>query len=89
MAMIGMDVQQVRELATQFGAKADAIDDIITEITNRLNSTEWKGFDADQFRTDWNTNLTNDLRKVANALRTAQQQANRNAQDQENTSNAL
>ncbi len=89
MAMIGMDVQQVRDLATQFGAKADAINDIITEITNRLNSTEWKGSDADQFKNDWNSNLTTQLRNVAQALRDAQQKANSNAQAQEDTSNSL
>ena len=89
MAMIGMDVQQVRELATQFGAKADAINDIITEINGKLGSTEWKGTDSEQFRNDWNSNLTTQLRNVAQALRDAQQKATKNAQDQENTSNSL
>lgn len=86
MAMIGMDVQQVRDLAAQFGAKADAINDIVTEISNRLNSTEWKGQDAEKFKDDWNSNLTTQLRNVAQALRDAQQKANANAQEQEHTS---
>lgn len=89
MAMIGMDVEQVRQLATLFGAKADAINDIITEIGNRLNSTEWKGQDADQFKNDWNSNLTTQLRNVVQALRDAQQKANKNASDQDSTSASL
>lgn len=89
MAMIGMDVEQVRQLATQFGAKADAINDIITDITNRLSSTEWKGTDSEQFRNDWNSNLTTQLRNVEQALRDAQQKATKNATDQEQTSSAL
>ncbi len=89
MAMIGMDVEQVRQLATLFGAKADAINDIITEIGNRLNSTEWKGQDADQFKNDWNSNLTTQLRNVEQALRDAQQKANKNASDQDSTSASL
>ena len=63
--------------------------DIITEINGKLGSTEWKGTDSEQFRNDWNSNLTTQLRNVAQALRDAQQKATKNAQDQENTSNSL
>ena len=89
MAMIGMDIEQVRQLANLFGAKADAINDIITDINSRLGTTEWKGTDAEQFRNDWNSNLTTQVRNVAQALRDAQQKANKNASDQEQTSASL
>ena len=89
MAMIGMDVEAVRGLARSFEQKATAIDEIITTINSQLSSVEWKGNDAEQFRNDWNTTLTTQLRNVAQALRDAQQKANKNAQDQETTSASL
>ncbi len=89
MAMIGMDVEAVRGLARTFEQKATAIDEIITTINSQLSSVEWKGNDAEQFRNDWNTTLTTQLRNVAQALRDAQQKANKNAQDQETTSASL
>lgn len=89
MAMIGMDVEVVRGLARTFEQKATAIDEIITTINSQLSSVEWKGNDAEQFRNDWNTTLTTQLRNVAQALRDAQQKANTNAQAQEQTSASL
>lgn len=83
----GMDIEQVRQLANQLGQKAQTIDEVISTITNQLGSTDWKGPDADQFRNDWNTTLSTQLRNVAQALRNAQQRANKNAQEQEQTSN--
>lgn len=84
----GMDIEQVRQLANQLGQKAQTIDEVISTITNQLGSTDWKGPDADQFRNDWNGTLTTQLRNVAQALRDAQQRANKNAQEQEQTSNS-
>ena len=89
MAMIGMDIEQVRQLATQFGVKADAINDIITDINSRLGSTEWRGQDAEQFRNDWNSSLTTQLRNVSQALRDAQTTANRNADEQDRVASTL
>lgn len=83
---IGMDVEQVRNLATQLGQKAQTIDEVIATITSTLASTDWKGQDADQFRADWDGNLTTQLRNVAQSLRDTEQRANNNAAEQEQTS---
>ncbi len=88
MAFFGMDIEQVRSLANQLGQKAQVIDDLINTITSQLSSTDWKGPDADNFRNDWNGTLTSQLRNVAQALRDAQDRANRNASEQETTSNS-
>ena len=89
MAMYGMDIEQVRQLATLFGQKADDIQQIIQTVSSRLSSTNWVGPDADQFENDWNSTLVPDLRRVEQSLRDAQQKANKNASDQSSTSASL
>lgn len=84
---VGMDIEQVRGLARNLEQQAQVIDDIISQLNSALQSTDWKGPDADQFRNDWNSSLVPDLRRVAGELRRASQRADRNAQAQANTSN--
>lgn len=86
MALYGMDIEQVRQLASQLGQKAEQIDQIIQEVSNRLGGTDWKGPDADKFRNDWQGTLTSQLRNVAQALRDTQNRATQNASQQEQTS---
>ncbi|MDR2380521.1 MAG: hypothetical protein LBE08_05000 [Bifidobacteriaceae bacterium] len=88
MAVWGLDVQQVRELATLLGQKADEIDQIRAVLTTKLNATQWTGPDSEKFRADWSGQHTSSLNQVAQALRDTQQRANQNAQDQETASNA-
>lgn len=88
MAVWGLDVQQVRQLSTQLNQKASDIDSILSTLTNALNSTQWEGPDATQFRNDWTGQHTSSLRQVAQALRDAGQKASQNATAQEQTSNA-
>ena len=86
MALYGMDVEQVRSLASLLTQKADSIEQVIQEITNRLAGTDWKGPDAEQFRNDWNSTLVPSLRRVKDTLTETSQRATRNAQDQEQAS---
>lgn len=88
MAVWGLDVQQVRQLSTQLNQKASDIDSILSTLTSALNSTEWEGPDAMQFRNDWSGQHTSALRQVAQALRDAGSKASQNASAQEQTSNA-
>ena len=86
MAMFGMDIAQVRTLATSLNTKAGEIDTIVNRVTSELQSTQWKGPDAENFRSDWNGALTKQLRNVAQQLRDASQRATRNANEQEQAS---
>ena len=70
MAFVGMDVEQVQNLSRQLDQKA----------------TDWKGQDANQFRSDWNSDLTQKLRQVSQALKDASRKASQNAQEQQTTS---
>lgn len=86
MAVWGLDVAQVRQLSSQLNQKAGDIDGILSQLTAALNSTQWEGPDATQFRSDWSGQHTASLRQVAEALRNAAQRAQQNATQQEQTS---
>ena len=87
MAFIGMDVEAVRQLATQMDSKATDIDTIMNTLNSTLGNTEWLGTDATNFRNDWSTVHMVNLRNVANALRNAATAARTNATEQDNASN--
>jgi len=82
----GLDVQQVRDLATNLDREADSIDQTLSKLTGILSNTQWTGPDATQFRNDWQASHATSLRKVAEALRTVSSQARSNAAAQEQTS---
>ena len=82
----GLDVQQVRDLATNLDREADSIDQILSKLTGILSNTQWTGPDATQFRNDWQSSHATSLRKVAEALRAVSSQARSNASAQEQTS---
>lgn len=86
MAIVGMDIQQVRQLSTQLSQKASDIEQILSSLSSQLGSTQWEGPDANQFRNDWSGQHTSALRNVANALRDAANKASQNASQQEQTS---
>lgn len=86
MAVYGMDIEQVRQLANQLGQKAEQIDQIVREVTSTLGGTDWTGPDADQFRNDWQGTLSTQLRNVAQTLRDTQTRASQNAAQQEQAS---
>ncbi len=88
MAVWGLDIEQVRQLSSQLNQKAADIESILSTLTSALNSTQWEGPDANQFRNDWSGQHTSSLRNVANALRDAGAKAQQNAAAQEQTSNA-
>lgn len=43
----GMDIDVIRVLATQMGAKADEIDTIAGTLTAQIDGANWAGPDAD------------------------------------------
>ncbi|GAA3201602.1 WXG100 family type VII secretion target [Microbacterium terregens] len=89
MAVWGLDVQQVRQLSQQLNAKASDIQQVLSQLTSQLNSTQWTGPDAEQFRSDWSGQHTAALKQVIAALQEAAQKASANASAQESTSSSL
>lgn len=88
MAVYGQDIEQVQQLASQLNAKADDIQNVISQLSSAVSSVHWMGPDADRFRSDWQSQHTAQLKAVVTALRTASQAAKRNAQEQQQASSA-
>ncbi|HET7781072.1 MULTISPECIES: WXG100 family type VII secretion target [Micrococcaceae] len=87
MAMWGADVQQLRQLGSKLQEGASQIETQKSNLTSLLNSTDWKGPDADKFREEWSGTHTTQLTKVAEALKEASTRAKRNADQQDQASN--
>jgi uncharacterized protein YukE len=84
----GMDIGQVRTLATSMRSKADEIESIMGQLTNQLKQAQWVGPDRQKFEGDWDGHFCTSLRTVAQGLKDAATAADQNAQQQETASNA-
>lgn len=86
MAFVGMDIEAVRQLATQMNNKATVIDNLASTLNNMLNNTEWTGSDATNFRSNWSSTHMTSLRNVSQALKDAAAAARTNATEQDTAS---
>jgi Proteins of 100 residues with WXG len=86
MAIWGADVEQLRTLGTKLQAGASTIEQERSNLTRLLDSTVWKGPDADHFRGEWSGAHTSALNQVIQALKDAGQKATRNANEQDQAS---
>ncbi|MBT2522260.1 hypothetical protein [Arthrobacter sp. ISL-28] len=86
MAIWGADIAQLKNLGTKLQAGSSEIEKQKSMLTKILQGTDWKGPDADKFRSEWNGQHAAALAKVAQALEEAGKQASRNATQQEEAS---
>ena len=86
--MQGMDVEAVDDLGTKMKLRAEDISQIMNEINALISGSQaiWMGPDADRFRSDWESNLKNQLINVARAVDGAGQSAKNNATEQRDVS---
>ena len=86
MAFEGMDVDEVRSLAGQLQNQAQKITDVVSSIESIVSSMEnvWKGKDATEFLSWWQTQHKPALNHAEQAIRGLHQSALNNAiaQDQ-------
>lgn len=85
--IFGMNIEEVRQLASQLNAAADEIQHLMGNLNNKIDTAGWVGPDHDRFVGDWKSNYTQQLTAVMNALRDASQHAQQNALQQEEASN--
>jgi hypothetical protein len=86
MALVGADVEQLRQLARALIQAADRLDNTTREVTGRLSSTSWVGQDASRYRAQWQGESMASVRGVVSALRSAAATAERNAREQDSAS---
>jgi len=86
MAMYGMDIAEVRQLAAQLQQASSDITNIVSQLTGKLQGTTWQGPDRQRFESDWQSHHVTALNNVATALGDASTLATTNAQQQEDAS---
>ncbi|WP_104139347.1 WXG100 family type VII secretion target [Arthrobacter sp. ZGTC131] len=86
MAFWGADTDQLKTLSTKLQQGSAEIEKQKSALSSALIGTEWKGPDADRFRSDWESQHAANLAKIAQALEEASRQVSQNAQQQEDAS---
>lgn len=88
MAMIGMDVEAIRNIGGQLQGQADAIDGVIGQIESLIGQAigAWQGNDATQFQDWWNSQHKPALMAAREAIAGLGQSAMNNAAAQEDAS---
>lgn len=85
--MWGADLDQLRTLARQFDAASQTLDNAVGEVTSMLSSVDWLGPGGDQFRAEWDGHHAPAMRNASTSLAEARTTIERNADQQEETSN--
>lgn len=89
MVMVGASPAELDALAKQVGQAADELSQQVTiPLRQLISHSPWDGSDATRFRQDWASTLEPQLRQVAAALQTAEEDLHRNAQEQRDASSA-
>lgn len=65
----GADIEQMQQLEASLNQQAETIQNVITTIRTKLESTQWQGPDADRFRGEWNGTYTQNLNNVVQQLK--------------------
>lgn len=84
---LGMDVEAGAQLAKTFQKKGSEIGDAINAIDRQLNSTWWKGSDAEKFKSEWNGTHKANLKKAQTALDDEARKMDKNVKEQTQASN--
>ena len=87
MSTSGADVEQLRKAAQIFRQKADYLESSVSQgVSHQIDTSPWKGSDAQSFHHQWQSNLAPKIRQVAAALRANADALTRNAAEQEKAS---
>ena len=81
--LTGMDIVEVRTLATQLDSSASSIQDIVGQLTAALNGANWIGPDRESFVGEWQGAHCQQLNAVIASLQDAANKARMNADEQE------
>ncbi|MFJ6456410.1 WXG100 family type VII secretion target [Paenarthrobacter sp. NPDC091669] len=85
--LVGADVGDLRRLSAVMDAEAEKITGLQRELTAMIqNGTYWRGNDADQFRSRWQSDLHGRLSAAATCLRNNARALKLNAEQQEQAS---
>jgi len=79
---LGQNPDEVDALASELDANADAIENVIRNLSGQIDDTTWVGTDRTRFEGAWVGSLSANLRSVAGSLKDAAAVARTNAREQ-------
>lgn len=79
---IGMIPEEVDDFATNLETKAGELQDIVTLLTGKLNTTTWVGTDFNRFEETWQGTIAVNLQNAASQLTEAAASARSDAESQ-------
>ncbi len=82
---LGMNVEQVRQLARYLEQQAQKLEREIKAITSKVKGVDWQGPDREKFLADWDQHTTQ-LANTCNMLRDAARTMRIQADEQEQAS---
>ncbi|CAM3876734.1 WXG100 family type VII secretion target [Mycolicibacterium frederiksbergense] len=88
MALIGADVNQLRDLARLLVQGADRLDGSARTVSSQLGAVRWAGPDGDRYRSQWQGEYIPSIRAVVAGLQQAADLLQRNANEQEQASSS-
>ena len=91
-AFIGANVGELQNLAARLDQTyAESIDSVIRQVEEEIGRLDdlWRGNDATQFRSEWESQHRQALRNAVDALRKAAGDARKNAEIQTQTSSTM
>lgn len=89
MGFLGQDTEAVRACADSFLRGGSAIAQLVAEITPRvMDESSWRGKDADQLRSAWQSGVLHDVDRLLDELRTRSRELETHAEEQDGASSA-
>ncbi len=86
---VGGDVNELKAFATHLTSKSlPDIEQVFTQIDQKIGQTTWSGADAKAFSGDWEQQKTTIMNQLKSALEGISQKATQQAQAQEQVSQA-
>ncbi len=86
MAFYGADIAQMQELERTLKTEAENLQNIINSIKTKVHGTDWRGPDAEKFRSEWDGTHTKSLMTVKQQLQQVASIVQNNWREQERTS---
>lgn len=83
---VGMDVAEVRAMASKMNAVAGDLQGVIHSLDDKIANASWVGEDRDRFLKEWQTRHYRALQDIVNGLQNAARVAADQARDQDRIS---
>lgn len=86
--LLGIDVTAAEDLSRVMNSTADTFDTEKNQLTTMLMNVTWHGPDAENFKSEWNSNSVRNLQLIIDMLRQAGTALYNQAQAQRQVSGA-